>query len=88
MKRTLRTWTLVSLAALAAALGCTRPPCPTGIAAAGGTGAAILVVTATHRGETVSPHPHIRDYGALSCAVQQGGLRLRIDTLPGDGADR
>ncbi len=61
---------------------------PAGILAAEAAGAAILVVTATHRGETVSPHPHIRDYGALSCAVQQGGLRLRIDTLPGDGADR
>ncbi len=61
---------------------------PAGILAAEAAGAAVLVVTATHRGGTVTPHPQVRDYGALSCAVQEGKLRLRIDTLPGDGADR
>ncbi|MGN6530064.1 MAG: HAD-IA family hydrolase [Burkholderiaceae bacterium] len=46
---------------------------PAGIAAAEAAGAALVVITATHAHPAATPHPCIRDYDAVSMAVDAAG---------------
>ena len=49
---------------------------PAGIAAGEASGAAVLVVAATHREEMATPHPTIGSYAELVITLEDGGVRV------------